>query len=79
MEFKYECGTFHTPSGDKIHFVIVVNVEEVIRKTVNDLRKAGLHQQLENIPDDMLWVHVSADKCGKSTKLNLQIYVPEGA
>ena len=63
----------------KFSFVRVVNVEEVIRKTVDDLRKAGLHQQLEIIPDDMLWVHVSADKCGKITKLIPQIYVPEGA
>ena len=81
MQFEYECGTFNTPSGDeKIHFVRVVNVEEVVKKTVEDLRKAGLLQQLENIPDDMLWVHVSADKGGKSTKLILQIInVAEGA
>lgn len=80
MQFEYECGTFNTPAGEKIDFVRVVNIEEVIRKTVDDLRKAGLLQKLGNISDDTLWVHVSADKGGKSTKLILQIInVAEGA
>ena len=73
MEFEYECGTFKTSSGDEIQFVRVVNLEEVVRKTVQDLKNAGFIQPLENVPDNTLWIHLSADKGGKSTKLILQI------
>ena len=73
MEFEYECGTFTSASGDKLQFVCVVSVEDVVKKTVNDLRNAGLIQQLENTTDETLWLHISANKGGKSTKLILQV------
>ena len=60
-------------SGDELHFVYVVSVEDVVKKIVNDLRNAGLIQQLENTTDETLWLHISANKGGKSTKLILQV------
>ncbi|XP_072016284.1 uncharacterized protein [Amphiura filiformis] len=80
MEFEYECGTFTSSSGDEIQFVRVANIEEVVKKTVNDLHSAGLLKLLENVPQDTLWLHISADKGGKSTKLILQVInVGEGS
>lgn len=73
MEYEYECGTFKNGSGEEVDFVRVVSVEEVITRMVTELYDVGFLEYVQNLPDDALWLHFSADKGGKSTKLILQI------
>ena len=73
MEYEYECGTHINPSGEETPFVRVVDVKEVVNRMVSELCNADFLEHLANIPEDTLWLHVSADKGGKSTKLILQV------
>ncbi|XP_072044374.1 uncharacterized protein [Amphiura filiformis] len=73
MEFQYECGTVTATTGEKVHFVRVKDVKEVVTQLVTELLKAGELLYLNNLGQKSLWLHVSADKGGKSTKLILQV------
>ena len=61
MEFEYECGEFKTDADDKIEFVCVVDAHQMLQKTANKLRDAGLLQPATSISDDTLWANFSAD------------------
>ena len=73
MEFTYECGTATSPCGDTINFVRVKDVLEVIKRMVTQLQETNRLVCLSNLPPETLWLHVSGDKGGKSTKLILQV------
>ena len=73
MEYTYECGNVTTPAGNIIDFVRVSDVREVIKGMVNDLQAAEKLITLSNLDADTLWLHVSGDKGGKTTKLILQV------
>ena len=73
MEFEYECGTVTTPTGVVTHFVRVKDITQVIKQLVTELNKAGQLVYLDNLKHDNLWLHASADKGGKTTKLILQV------
>ena len=53
-------------------FLRVANLSDVIKKTVTQLNESGALDKKGNIPDNVLWVLLSGDKGGKSTKLLLQ-------
>lgn len=53
-------------------FVRVANISDVITKTVAQLNESVLLVRKNNIPQNVLWVLLSGDKGGKSTKLLLQ-------
>ena len=55
------------------HFVRVKDVKAVVSQIVNELRKVNQLIYLDNLEENSLWLHLSADKGGKSTKLILQI------
>ena len=44
----------------------------MVRQMVTELGKARQLMYVDNLPEDNLWIHASADKGGKSTKLILQ-------
>lgn len=71
MEFEYECGDFESATGKKVSFVRVVNISEVVKQSVAQLSKRGLLVKKSNIPNNVLWVLLTGDEGGKSTKLLL--------
>ena len=73
MSFEYECGNFNAEDGKQVSFVRVKDIREVITQVVSDMYKSNNLCYLNNLPSDTLWLHVSGDKGGKSTKLMLQI------
>lgn len=82
MEFEYECGTFETiptANGESktVSFLRVVNIEDVIRSTVQELSDSRKLEKHHNIPDDVLWFLLSGDKGGPSTKLLFQVLSAE--
>ena len=72
MEFEYECGNFESSNGKKVSFVRVANVSDVVKKSVSQLSESGYLAEKINIPKKLLWVVLTGDKGGKSTKLLLQ-------
>ena len=72
MEFEYECGNFKSSSGKAVFFLRVINIADVIKKSVHQLNASGLLVKKSNVPDNVLWILLSGDKGGKSTKLLLQ-------
>ena len=72
MEFEYECGNFESSNGKKVSFVRVANVSDLVKKSVTQLSESGFLAELSNIPKNLLWVLLTGDKGGKSTKLLLQ-------
>ena len=72
MEFEYECGNFKKGNGKKASFVRVANVSDVVKKSVTQLNESGFFVEKSNIPKNLLWVLLTGDKGGKSTKLLLQ-------
>ena len=72
MEFEYECGNFESSNGKKVSFVRVANVSDVVKKSVLQLSESGYLAEKSNIPKNLLWVLLTGDKGGKSTKLLLQ-------
>ena len=72
MEFEYDCGNFESSTGKKVSFVRVADVSDVVKKSVNQLNVSGLFVEKSNIPNNLLWVLLTGDKGGKSTKLLLQ-------
>ena len=72
MEFEYDCGNFESSTGKKVSFVRVADVSDVVKKSVNQLNVSGLLVEKSNIPKNLLWVLLTGDKGGKSTKLLLQ-------
>lgn len=72
MEFEYECGNFESSNGKKVSFVRVANVSDVVKKSVSQLSESGYLAEKCNIPKNLLWVLLTGDKGGKSTKLLLQ-------
>ena len=74
LQFEYECISFLDPStGKKIHAVRATNVSDVITRTVELLKQRNQLELLANNDDDALWIHVSGDKGGKSTKVMMQV------
>ena len=53
-------------------FVRVADVSDVMTKTVAQMNESGLLVKKNNIPENVLWVVLSGDKGGKSTKLLLE-------
>ena len=72
MEFEYECGNLKSSSGKTVSFLRVVNTADVIKKSVHQLNASGLVVKKSNVPYNVLWILLSGDKGGKSTKLLLQ-------
>ena len=72
-ELEYECGTVTSSTQEVIRFIRVKDVKEVMIQMVNELRESNQLIYLDNLHEDNLWLHVSADKGGKSTKLILQV------
>ena len=76
IEFEYECISFQDTTNDKgntIHTIRATNVRDVINRTVKGLQDSGQLETLTNCPRETLWIHISGDKGGKSTKLMMQI------
>ena len=72
MEFEYECGNFESSTGKDVSFVRVADVYDVVKKSINGLNESGFFVEKSNIPKNLLWVLLTGDKGGKSTKLLLQ-------
>ena len=72
MEFEYESGNFESSNGKKVSFIRVANVSDVVKKSVTQLNESGFFVEKSNIPRNLLWVLLTGDKGGKSTKLLLQ-------
>lgn len=72
LEFQYECGDFKSSTGKKVSFLRVSNVSDVVQKSVTQLNESGMLVEKSNIPKNVLWVLLTGDKGGKSTKLLLQ-------
>lgn len=72
MEFEYECGNFESSTGKDVSFVRVADVSDVVKKSVNELNESGFFVEKSNIPKNLLWVLLTGDKGGKSTKLLMQ-------
>ena len=72
MEFEYECGNFESSNEKKVSFVRAANVSDVVKKYVTQLNESGFFVEKSNIPRNLLWVLLTGDKGGKSTKLLLQ-------
>ena len=53
-------------------FLRVVNIADVIKKSVHQLNVSGLLVKKSKVRDNVLWILLSGDKGGKSTKLLLQ-------
>ena len=75
LQFEYDGATFigDSPGNPKVSVVRVNDVKHVIKTACADLIKNGLFETLPNVDRGQLWLHVSGDKGGKSTKLILQI------
>ena len=58
--------------GKKFPFLKVANISEVIKQSVAQLNQSGFLVKKSNIPNHVLWVLLTGDKGGKSTKLLLQ-------
>ena len=65
-------GIFESSNGKKVSFVRVANVSYVVKKSVTQLNESGFFDEKDNIPKNLLWVLLTGDKGGKSTKLLLQ-------
>lgn len=72
MEFEYECGNFESSTGKIVSFVRVANISDVVQTSVSQMNESGLFVEKSNIPENLLWVLLTGDKGGKSTKLLLQ-------
>ena len=57
---------------EKVSFLRVSNVSDVVQKSVTQLNESGMLVEKSNIPKNVLWVLLTGDKGGKSTKLLLQ-------
>ena len=66
------CGSFTSEAGKQVNFVRVTDLKQVICMTLNQL--SHRLTLLSNIPGDTLWLMISADKRGHSTKLVLQVF-----
>ena len=71
LEFEYECDSFTSEAGKQVNFVRVTDLKQVICMTLNQL--SHRLTLFPNIPGDTLWLMISADKGGHSTKLVLQV------
>ena len=69
MEFEYECGNFESSNGKEVSFLRVANVSDVVKKSVTQLNESGFFVEKSNMPTNLLWVLLTGDKGGKSTKL----------
>ena len=72
MEFKYECRNFESSNRKEVSFLRVANVSDVVKKSVTQLNESGFFVEKSNIPRNLLWVLLTGEKGGKSTKLLLQ-------
>lgn len=75
LQYEYEGATFigDSQGNPKVSVVRVADIREVIKQTTEELIRGGLFEPLSNVAKDELWLHVSGDKGGKSTKLILQV------
>ena len=75
LEYEYEGATFvgDGKNSPKVSVVRLSDVKQVIKDAVSELVKNNLMEQLTNCADNKLWLHVSGDKGGKSTKLVMQV------
>ena len=62
MKFEYECGNFKSSSSKTVSFLRVVNIADVIKKSVHQLNTSGLLVKKSNVPDNVLWILLSSDK-----------------
>ena len=62
MKFEYECGNFKSSSSKTVSFLRVVNIADVIKKSVHQLNASGLLVKKSNVPDNVLWILGSSDK-----------------
>ena len=71
LEFEHECGSFTSEAGKHVNFVLVTVLKQVICMTLNQL----LHRMtfFSNLLGDTLWLIISADKGGPSSKLVVQV------
>ena len=72
MEFEYEYGNFESATGKKVSFVRVANISDVLKRSVSQLNDSHFLVKKSNIPNNVLWVLLTGDKGGKSTKLLMQ-------
>ena len=63
---------FESSTGKDVSFVRVADVYDVVKKSINGLNESGFFVEKSNIPKNLLWVLLTGDKGGKSTKLLLQ-------
>ena len=57
---------FKSSSGKTVSFLRVVNITDVIKKSVHQLNASGLVVKKSNVPDNVLWILLSGDKGGIS-------------
>ena len=62
MKFEYECGNFKSSSSKTVSFLRVVNIADVIKKSVHTLNASGLLVKKSNVKDKVLWILLSSDK-----------------
>ena len=73
LEMPFETGIYTTSREDLKDVSFVTEVNVVLRKMVDKLVSSKLFTSLPNIPNQELYLLLSGNKGGNSTKLMLQI------
>ena len=75
LEMAFEAGIYTTSGEDPndVSFVRITDVNVVLRKMIDELVSSKLFTSLPNTPNQELYLLLSRDKGGNSTKLMLQI------
>ena len=74
-QLPFESGTYQT-AGDNpktVNFVRITQVDDVMNMVIKELDEAKLLENLPGLPNNELYVLLTGDKGGSSTKVMLQI------
>ena len=74
-ELPFESGTYQT-AGDNpktVNFVRITQADDVMNMVIKGLDEAKLLENLPRLPNDEVYVLLTGDKGGSSTKVMLQI------
>ena len=68
MEFECECADFEVATGKNVSFLRVAYLSEVGKQSVAQVDKSSLLVKKSSIPSNVLWVLLTGDNGGKSSK-----------
>ena len=74
-ELPFESGTYQTVGDNPktVNFVRITQVDDVMNMVIKELDEAKLLENLPGLPNNELYVLLTGDKGGSSTKVMLQI------